>query len=62
LRYWHFRLFRLSLTIMAVDMVVVAVAGMSPSGFRPIASIIYRVWKSQNERAYRRRGPRQVNL
>jgi hypothetical protein len=43
LRYWHFRLFRLSLTIMAVDMVVVAVAGMSPSGFRPIASIIYRV-------------------
>jgi hypothetical protein len=29
LRYWHFRLFRHSLTIMAVDMVVVAVAGMA---------------------------------
>jgi hypothetical protein len=29
LRYWHLRLFRHSLTIMAVDMVVVAVAGMA---------------------------------
>jgi hypothetical protein len=29
LRYWHFRLFRHSLTILAVDMVVVAVAGMA---------------------------------
>ena len=29
MRYWHFRLFRHSLTILAVDMVVVAVAGMA---------------------------------
>ena len=29
MRYWHFRLFRHSLTIMAVDMVVAAVAGMA---------------------------------